>query len=236
MASEIQDQSGMFNLRRGDPTDAPETAEATELLSSFSEQRLSPIITNLNESLSAVGRVLSDYIPLVYTTQKIINIIGDDGEMTNDQLVLNQREQETAATADQIKNNIKDNHYDLVFKEGSYIATNRNQQLGQLLRLANAGLKLDNQTILENLDIKGLKGAIERNSEITALQNQLGQAVNQMKQLDAENKSLSREARQETKEKEELQIELNVLKETIREVKNKTKETKQKDNGTDSKS
>lgn len=229
MAAEIQDQSGMFNLRRGDPSDAPDTQGATELLASFSEQRLAPIITNLDESLSAIGRILSDYIPLVYTTQKIINIIGDDGEMTQDQLVLNEQIQEDINTAKQIKNNIKENHYDLVFKNGSYIATNRQQQLNQLLRLANAGLKLDNVTILENLDIKGLKGALQRNSEIVALQNQLAQAINQMKQLGDENKQLTNIARQETKEKEELQIELNVVKETMREVKSKNKD-KTKDN------
>jgi hypothetical protein len=130
---------------------------------------------NLTRSIAHTGRIILDLIPKIYSQERVLRIIGDDGkpELTT----VNQRTGETDENGiEKILNDVTVGEYDVVMETGPGYNTKRQEAVDSMMSLLAADPNLMNQAgdlIFRNMDFPGADIIADRLA-----------AVNPMAQID----------------------------------------------------
>lgn len=82
---DIQSALGMYNAAVGAPSNE-KSGRAIMARQREADNATFHFIDNLSRAIRHVGRILVDMIPRIYDTQRIVRIIGEDGEVENAQI------------------------------------------------------------------------------------------------------------------------------------------------------
>lgn len=124
-------------------------------------------IDNLSRAIRHAGRVLIDLIPHYYTGERVLRVIGQDGEPRNVKLGSQQEQPETpegVEGADRIYD-LSAGKYDLVVDSGPSFTTRREesaQQMTELIRAFPAAAPVIGDLLAKNLDWPGAEEIAER--------------------------------------------------------------------------
>lgn len=169
-------------------------------------------IDNLARAIRHTGRVLIDLIPKLYTTERIIRVIGEDGS----QRAVKINSQEPTQQVDQSGNpvldaqgnaiagiyNLTSGKYDLTVTTGPSFTTRREEaafQMTEFIRAFPAAAPIIGDLLAKNLDWPGADEIAKRLEAINPanqnkippeLQQQLAQLQEGVQKLTAENQSL----------------------------------------------
>ena len=110
---------------------------------------------NLTRSIRWTGKVLLDLIPKIYDTERVMRIIGDDGQP--DLVTLNQRSQDEQGVA-KVLNDVTVGEYDVVMDTGPGYNSKRQEAVDAMMTLLTADPALMTQAgdlIFRNMDFPG---------------------------------------------------------------------------------
>ena len=158
---------------------------------------------NLTRSIKHVGRIILDYIPIYYDTERVLRIIGADGrpKFTS----INQMQQDTG----KILNDVTVGEYDVVMETGPGYDSKRQEAVESMTALLNVDpdlMKVAGDLIFRNMDFPGAEviadrmaaanplAQIEENTDIPPqaqmmikqLQQKLQQSQQEMQQMGLE--------------------------------------------------
>lgn len=167
-------------------------------------------IDNLQRAIRQVGRVLIDLIPKVYTTARVVRILGDDMKPQNVQ-VAPQAEHAQMQQQAQMQGNpisriydLSAGKYDLVVKSGPSFSTQREEarsEIVEIIRANPAAAPILGPMYLRNSDWPGAEKAAvqmeqashgnpQAQQQMQAMQGAIQQGQQRLAQLEAENQAL----------------------------------------------
>jgi hypothetical protein len=130
---------------------------------------------NLTRSIAHTGRIILDLIPKIYSAERVMRIIGDDGKP--ELVTVNQRTgKQDEDGVDEILNNVTVGEYDVVMETGPGYNTKRQEAVDSMMTLLAADPNLMAQAgdlIFRNMDFPGAEIIADRLA-----------AVNPMAQID----------------------------------------------------
>lgn len=137
-----------------------------------------PFIKKMQYSMKHSARVLVDLIPHIYDTERVIHILGEDGEEIQvpinintpvhplmSQMVPQVQQQYVVQGINKYFNDLTIGKYDVVFDIGPSYATMREEILTQLVELTKVAPQLASITmemIIENMDIPKARKLLEK--------------------------------------------------------------------------
>lgn len=92
-------------------------------------------IDNLSRSIRCVGRIVVEMIPLVYTTEREIRVLGDDNKEQN--VIINQKTQ-GADGLDEVLNDLTAGKYDITVESGPSYSTRRQEASEAMVELVRS--------------------------------------------------------------------------------------------------
>jgi hypothetical protein len=130
---------------------------------------------NLTRSIAHTGRIILDLIPKIYSAERVMRIIGDDGKP--ELVTVNQRTgQQDENGIEKILNDVTVGEYDVVMDTGPGYNTKRQEAVDSMMSLLAADPNLMQQAgdlIFRNMDFPGAETIADRLA-----------AVNPMAQID----------------------------------------------------
>ncbi len=126
---------------------------------------------NLTRSIAHTGRIILDLIPKIYSSERVMRIIGDDGkpELTT----INQRTgQQDENGIEKILNDVTIGEYDVVMETGPGYNTKRQEAVDSMMTLLAADPNLMNQAgdlIFRNMDFPGADIIADRLASVNPL-------------------------------------------------------------------
>jgi len=162
-------------------------------------------LDNLTRSIRHAGRIILNLIPKVYSSQRIVRILGQDMKPANAQIAPQQQHaemQQQAAMQGQAIGRLYDltaGKYDLVVKAGPAFGTQREEaraEIVEVVRAYPAAAPVLGPMYLRNSDWPGADDAADKleamsgGQQDNGAQAQLSQMQQQMMQLQAENQAL----------------------------------------------
>lgn len=126
---------------------------------------------NLTRSIAHTGRIILDLIPKIYSGERVMRIIGDDGkpELTT----INQKTgQQDENGIEMILNDVTVGEYDVVMETGPGYNTKRQEAVDSMMTLLAADPNLMNQAgdlIFRNMDFPGAEIIADRLASINPL-------------------------------------------------------------------
>lgn len=163
-------------------------------------------IDNLSRAIRHAGRIILDLIPRVYSTTRIVRVLGEDMKPQNVQVAPQEQQQELAMEAQQMGRDLLPmfdlaaGKYDLVVKSGPSYGTQREyvrDEIVEIMRSFPPSAPVLGPMYLRNSDWPGAEEAAEKLEAMTGgeggdprAQQQMMQAQAQMAQLQAENQAL----------------------------------------------
>ena len=172
-------------------------------------------LDNLSRSIRQVGRILLDLIPKVYSTARVIRVLGEDMEPQNAQIAPGgENEQQPGHEAGEIRRiyDLAAGKYDLVVKAGPSFGTQREEARAEIVEVIRAypnAAPVLGPMYLRNSDWPGADDAAEKLEALSAppqqgmppeLQQQIGQMQQAMQagqarlqELEAENQALKQQ-------------------------------------------
>lgn len=163
---------------------------------------------NLTRSMKHVGRICLGWIPIIYDTERVVRIIGEDGRPSLD--TVNEKKQEMSPEGqaiDKVLNDVTVGEYDIVMDTGPGYDSKRQEAVATFTQMLGTPLgekiaQVADDVIVRNLDVPGADviadrlaaanplAQIDEESEIPpkvqmmikGLQNQLQQAQQMIQQ------------------------------------------------------
>ena len=126
---------------------------------------------NLTRSIAHTGRIILDLIPKIYSSERVMRIIGDDGkpELTT----INQKTgQQDENGIEMILNDVTVGEYDVVMETGPGYNTKRQEAVDSMMTLLAADPKLMDQAgdlIFRNMDFPGAEIIADRLASVNPL-------------------------------------------------------------------
>jgi len=117
---------------------------------------------NLTRSIRQVGKIVLQWIPKIYDTQRVMRIIGDDGK--HELVTLNQRVQDTQGVS-KVLNDVTIGEYDVVMETGPGYNSKRQEAVDAMLPLLSANQELFNvagDLVFRNMDFPGAETIADR--------------------------------------------------------------------------
>lgn len=112
---------------------------------------------NLTRSIKHSWRIMLDYFPVVYDTQRVMRIIGEDGR---DSLVTinepSQKQDETGAAVETVLNDIRVGTYDVVMETGPGYETARKEGVAAALELMDTPVGEKIAATADDLIVRGM--------------------------------------------------------------------------------
>jgi len=124
---------------------------------------------NLTRSIAHTGRIILDLIPKIYSSERVMRIIGDDGkpELTT----INERVVGDNGV-EQVLNDVTIGEYDVVMETGPGYNTKRQEAVDSMMTLLAADPNLMNQAgdlIFRNMDFPGAEIIADRLASVNPL-------------------------------------------------------------------
>jgi len=160
---------------------------------------------NLTRSIAHTGRIILDLIPKIYSSERVMRIIGDDGKP--ELVTINQKTgQQNENGVEKILNDVTVGEYDVVMETGPGYNTKRQEAVESMMTLLAADPGLMQQAgdlIFRNMDFPGADIIADRLAAVNPMaqiddkspippqvQMQLANAKQQMQQLQQQNQQL----------------------------------------------
>ena len=153
---------------------------------------------NLTRSIAHTGRIILDLIPKIYSGERVMRIIGDDGKP--ELMTINQKTgQQDENGVEMVLNDVTIGEYDVVMDTGPGYNTKRQEAVDSMMTLLAADPNLMQQAgdlIFRNMDFPGAETIADRLAAVNPLaqidekspippqvQMQLAQSQQQMQQM-----------------------------------------------------
>jgi hypothetical protein len=175
--------AGVFGVSMGDPQQAPETFRGTMAIEEFGNRRIQLTADMVNDALTALGKVLVEFIQATYTIEKTIRLVEPDGDVIVN--TINQPIYDSYQNVTSKVNDITVGRFDVFYVAGSTLASNRWAMLNELKELYTMGI-VDDIEVLKKTEVFDTPRLIERKS-------QLSQAMQQNKEMQEGVKNLMQE-------------------------------------------
>ena len=172
--------AGVFGISMGDPANAPETFRGTMAIEEFGNRRIQLTADMVNDALSALGKVLVEFIQATYTIEKTIRLVEPDGEQTVS--TINKQIYDSYKEVASKVNDITVGRYDVFYVAGSTLASNRWAMLTELKELYKLGI-VDDIEVMKKTEVFDTPRLIERKS-------MLSQSLQQNKEMQESVKGL----------------------------------------------
>lgn len=136
-------------------------------------------IDNLSRAIRHTGRIVLDLIPKVYSTPRIVRILGEDGTPESRQINQEFQEQDETGQAIPRIHDFQAGRYDLAVTSGPSFTTKREEaasQMIELIRAYPAAAPIIGDLLAKNLDWPGADEIAERLKKMLEMEQQQGQA------------------------------------------------------------
>jgi len=161
-AQDIQRTTGIFNAQIG---------EQSNIVSGvgLSEQQHQGVtstflfVDNLRAAIEHCGRILIDWIPEFYDTERTIRIINSEDDVETQQI--NQKKQNPLLGVTEVLNDIRVGDYDVIVTAGKAFASRRREAVEGLIKWAQAfpsQAPLVADKVLQSMDVPGGEVMAER--------------------------------------------------------------------------
>ena len=126
---------------------------------------------NLTRSIAHTGRIILDLIPKIYSSERVMRIIGDDGKP--ELMTINQRTgQQDENGVEKVLNDVTVGEYDVVMETGPGYNTKRQEAVDSMMSLLAADPNLMQQAgdlIFRNMDFPGAEVIADRLAAVNPL-------------------------------------------------------------------
>jgi hypothetical protein len=126
---------------------------------------------NLTRSIAHTGRIILDLIPKIYSSERVMRIIGDDGKP--ELMTINQRTGEQDENGvEKVLNDVTIGEYDVVMDTGPGYNTKRQEAVDSMMTLLAADPNLMQQAgdlIFRNMDFPGAETIADRLAAVNPL-------------------------------------------------------------------
>ena len=187
LQEEIRHIIGAYSVLQGSNENAPRTKGGTQLIDEFGQRRIALKRKRLEGALNQTAKVISQFIPRVYTEEKIVRIVEPNHQAR--QTAFNQINPEDAS---QIMNDLSV-RYDVRCVSSSTLPTNKMQRFDMMVNAFQQGIIRDNTAVIQYMDVPDVDRLIEREDKIKQFEQALQQAQEQIKKLDGQLQTKSRE-------------------------------------------
>ena len=122
---------------------------------------------NLTRSIAQTGRIILDLIPKIYDTQRVMRIIGSDGQP--DMTTINEQNE-----IGEVLNDVTVGEYDVVMDTGPGFQTKRQQAVEQMMPLLTGNQELFNiagDLVFRNMDFPGADVIADRLAAMNPMAN-----------------------------------------------------------------
>lgn len=148
----------------------PKSGEAIRAETGQSEQSNYHFYDNLTRSIKHAWRIILDYTPVVYDTQRVMRIIGDDG--TPDLITIN--EKKDVEGAQKVLNDVTVGEYDVVMETGPGFNTKRQEGLANFIELLKSPIgqqigQVGSDLIVRMMDAPGADVLADRLAAVNPL-------------------------------------------------------------------
>lgn len=193
----IRDTLGIYPFQGGDPKDAPLTFKGTILMDEMGQRRIKEKLSDMEEGLNQVARVILELVPRIYTKPKVIRLIRPNniGKETKINYPIYS---DVSDKIVDIVNNITQYSYDIVIVSGSTLPSNRWARFEYYMTLFERGV-IDRTELLMQTEVVDTEKVLERMSEIMQLQQQLSVAMEEIKKLRGDLQTAERESMHDRK-------------------------------------
>jgi hypothetical protein len=120
-------------------------------------------VDNLRAAIEHMGRVIIDWIPIVYDTERVIRVIGLEGESEN--IFVNQKNSNPLMGIVEVLNDIRVGKYDVIVEAGQAFASRRREAVDGMIKLMTAlpqlGMLIADLAV-KNMDWPGAEECAER--------------------------------------------------------------------------
>lgn len=193
----IQKIYGAYEFQDGQTSQAPQTKGGTLLMDEMGMRRSKSKRELIEEALNDIAEVISEYIPYVYTYEKVIRIVEPNGKP---KVIEFNKKDETG----KIIRDLSANRYDFRIISGSTLPSNRWARFDVLSNAWERGMLKDPRPILQLLDIPNMDEIIEREDIVANQQQQIAQMQEELKKL---NGALQRKSNEVIQANEKVKIE-----------------------------
>jgi hypothetical protein len=120
---------------------------------------------NLTRSIRHIGKILLDLITYYYDTQRVVRIIGEDGEPES--VTLNQRQLDEMGAVQKVLNDVRVGLYDVVMDTGPGYQTKRQEAAEGMLAMLKTELgkqigAVAGDLVVKQFDIPGIEAVADR--------------------------------------------------------------------------
>lgn len=188
---QIQRIIGAYSFQDGDTSQAPRTLGATDRIDEFMRRRTAYKKRKIESSLNQLAKAISQYIPFVYNTRKMIRLLlpNHHNPITT---ILNDP---VRGEDERIKlvNDVVTMRYDVRLISGSMMPSNRSQERAELMQTYQLGILKDPEWYIRKSDFENTDEMLERESLVNQLMGQVQQLIEQVKSLEGQLQTKSRE-------------------------------------------
>jgi len=224
LIQQIQRVIGAYSFQDGDTTQAPQTSSGTSMIDEFMRRRSAYKKKLIEDSLDQLAKVVSQYIPKVYNTRKMISIISPNHGQAR-RVIFNDPQMINGEIS--LVNDLSSSTYDIRVISGSMLPSNRTAESQMLIKLYEMGVIHNSKWALQKMDFDNIDQIIEEEDAMKQLQSQLAQMQQQMKMLQGQLQTKSREVIQ-ANEKVEVMKTKTELKDLSNQVKGSVELTQQR--------
>lgn len=179
-------------------------------------------IDNMARAIRHTGRILLDLIPKVYTTERVIRVIGEDGSASEKRINTQQpvQQQDKKGNAIMAMHDLAAGKYDLTVTTGPSFTTRREEaamQMTEMIRAFPAAAPVVGPHLAKNLDWPGADEIAEELEKVKQgqvpdqVQKQMQDLAQKVKQLTEENQNLKMDQAAE-QQKIEAQKQIDTMK------------------------
>lgn len=120
---------------------------------------------NACRSLRFIGKICLDLIPTIYDTERVIRIIGDDGEPST--VTINEKKRDQVGAIQKVLNDVTVGQYDVVIDTGPGYNTKRQESADGMLQLLGTPLgekiaSIADDVVIRALDFTGARELADR--------------------------------------------------------------------------
>ena len=163
MSENLKRVLGVFDPQT--KTDGNRSGKAIHAERMQSEESNFNYYDNLTRSLKHAARIILDWVPTIYDTQRVMRIIGEDGKPSL--VTLNERKMDTEAGVEKILNDVTVAEYDVVMDVGPGYNTKRQEAVGVFTEMLGTPLgekiaQVADDLIVRQLDVPGAEEIADR--------------------------------------------------------------------------
>jgi hypothetical protein len=174
---------GIFSVMMGDASKAPDTYKGTLALDDFGQRRIRSKLDDIESFLQQIARVCVEFIPKVYTEQKIVRLVQPNGTIRES--IANHVQYDDLRVGIGRINDVTVGTYDVSVVAGSTLPSNRWAMMEYLTEMYKNNL-VDQVEVLKKSDVVDMEGVLERMSYIKQLEGMIEQLQEENKKLEGQ--------------------------------------------------